>query len=137
MLDEVDGLVTEAVSCIHRAMAAEALLNLTRAQGILSAMLDDAQRWERIQKAYEAGSLPREIVARFAGVTSDMIRSRAYRYGWVNPRKLAKVAGIKKNKNIMHIVCQQCELYFETSSGHAKVCPTCKAFESMGRERVS
>lgn len=134
MLDEIEASVSEAVKHLHAGKAAMALLELKQVQGVLLALQNETSKWDRVQRAYEAGERPAQLAARF-GIKSQAIRNRAYYGKWQNPNKLAKIASVKKNKNIFHIVCQGCELYFETTSGHAKVCPTCKAFENMGRDR--
>lgn len=133
VLDEIDGFLSSAASALSQGSIQLAALQIAQAQGIIRALLDEATKWERIRHAYQGGARPADLAERY-GVTSQAIRSRATRYGWPNPHKLAKVASIKKNKNIMHIVCKECEHYFETTSGHAKVCPTCKALENMGRQ---
>lgn len=133
-LDEIDALITEAVESLKGKDLTSVLLYLTKVQGMLSVLLDDQQKWDRIRIAYEAGSTPKELSIRFP-VSAKQISQRAWKEEWKNPVKLAKVASIKKNKTIMHKVCPECELYFEAPSGHCKVCPTCKAFENMGRER--
>lgn len=132
MLDEIEALITEAVTHLHQAQAAHALLRLVQVQGMLLAVQSEAGKWERIQRAYEAGARPSQLAARF-GVKSQAIRNQAYYHAWLNPNKLAKQASARKNKQVFNIVCQECELYFEAPSGHAKVCPTCKAFENMGK----
>jgi hypothetical protein len=134
LLDEIEALITEAVNHLTQAQAAQALLRLTQVQGMLLVIQDEAGKWERIQKAYEAGARPSQLAARF-GVKSQQIRTKAYYSNWQNPNKLAKQASARKNKNIFHLVCQSCELYFQSPSGHGKICNICQAFENMGKSK--
>lgn len=130
MLEDAGALIEQALPLVKESRPRECL---SKALGIIETLLDDVCKWDRIQRAYEAGARPVDLSVRFC-VPTNSINCRAHKFSWMNPRKLAKIASIKKNKNVMHIVCQRCEQYFETTSGHAKVCPTCKALENMGRQ---
>lgn len=132
MLEEIDGLVDDAMVLAREHSLREILCKI---KGIVMTLLDSASKWDRIQHLYEAGVKPVDIARKY-DITANAISSRAYRKEWKNPNKLARIASYKKNKNIMHIVCQACEQYFETSSGHAKICPSCKALENMGRMKA-
>lgn len=135
MIDELDGMLAEVAALIRAGKYAEALLQTSTAQGVTSTLLNDINKWSAIRTAYESGVLPKELSFRFS-VTTNQISSKAWREKWVNPNKLAKEAGIKKQKHIKYIVCHSCELYFESLSGHAKVCPTCKALDGMGKKQA-
>lgn len=133
-LDEIDAIISEAVEALKGNNPQTVLLYLVKIQGMLSVLLDEQQKWDRIKVAYEAGSAPKDIAPRF-NVTSKQIRQKAWKEQWPNPNKLAKIQSIKKNKTVMHKVCPTCEMYFVAPSGHCKICPICQAFENMGKER--
>ena len=135
MIDELDGILSEVALLIRGGHSAEALLELCKAQGVTATLLNDINKWNAIRIAYESGVTPKQLGLRFS-VTQSQISSKAWRENWTNPRKAAKEASIRKKKYVIHVVCQQCELYFETDSGHSKVCPTCKALENMGKRQA-
>lgn len=132
MLEEIDGLLDDAMRLARENPLREIL---SKMKGIVMTLLDSASKWDRIQHLYEAGIKPVDIARKY-DTTANAISTRAWRNDWKNPNKLAKIQSIKKNKTIMNIVCHDCEQYFETSSGHAKVCPTCKALDNMGRKEA-
>jgi hypothetical protein len=125
VIDEVDAILDEALPLVRESKAREML---SKAQGIIKALLDDACKWDRIRTAYEAGEKTVNLSFKF-GVTCDSISSKAWRNKWMNPNKLAKITAIRKNKNVKYLVCMTCEQRFETESGHAKWCNVCKARE--------
>lgn len=131
-LDEIVGLVDEAIQNLTQNNLPLSLALLGEIKGYLSASMNVDAAWVVIREDYERGVAPRIIASnwRVYGITAKTISNRAHYERWGNPGKVKKgLKPSKHNKNTFYPNCIKCENPFEAYSGNAQICPTCKAYE--------
>lgn len=126
--DNIEALIVETLKAIEQGNTPAAFALLGEVKGICGAVLEYVNKWDFIQEGYESGNRPR-MLARQHGVRAREITDRAHRENWMSPGKIKKQMKPQK-KQVFYPDCMFCEKPFEAYSGHAKICPTCKAFKA-------
>lgn len=132
--DYIAGLVDDLMKAMEEGAVKQAFALAGQIRGHCMAEMNRLHAWQLIREAYEAGEKPQAIALRFPGYTSQAIRNKASKHQWKNPAKVARSLAPDK-KETMRIECYACGVPFLARSGHAKVCPTCKAFELEKKQR--
>lgn len=134
-LEDIHHLAGDALKALSKNDIPTVMVHLAeiRAKAGNSISVDTA--WQLIREQYERGIPPRLVARDYAayGITARAITQRAYTDRWASPAKIQKA--VKKpggKKNTFYPVCRLCEKKFEAYSGHALICPTCKAMQVMG-----
>lgn len=132
--DTIDSIVDELIDNLkgvpeHQIKSVIFLLG--QVKGLCNAAIEEESLWGLVREDYEKGILPRVIARKNKGVKITQIYYRANYEKWLSPRKINAAMQASKNskKNVFYPTCRVCEQKFEAQSGHAAICPTCKAFE--------
>lgn len=138
--DCIESLASEAIEKLRQSKLGDVLALLGEIKGHANALLTVQGVWDLVKEDYEAGVPPRRIHQKFRdyGVSIKEIYNRAHFYHWASPAKIRKaMKPATGKKNIFYPTCRDCEKPFEAYSGHAIICPTCKAYKAQqqGRER--
>lgn len=132
--DCIDSLASDAIQAVSCNNTGHALALLGEIKGIATTLMTHASVWDLVQADYEAGQKPRKITQKYKayGITSAQVYNKAYQQQWVSPLKLKKAYEPSKSKksNVFYPSCRECERSFESSSGRAIICPTCKAMKA-------
>jgi rubrerythrin len=131
--DIVEGLVDDMLAALDGGNLKQAILAAGQIKGMCQVAINEQEKWGLIREEYEGGSKPRDLAERYHE-TPRAITVRAHSQGWMSPAKLKKHLKPTKKQTFIHN-CHLCENPFEATSGHAKVCPTCKAFKTLDEIR--
>ena len=125
--DTIDALIEDTIQCITQGKFSNAFALLGEMKGICSVYLSEASKWDLIKNDYEAGVPPRKLTQNFK-VNVNQIYYRAYYENWKSPGKIKRAMKPSKKQTFI-LNCRECEHPFEAFSGHAIICPTCKAYK--------
>lgn len=130
--DEIESIVDTAIDALKDNKTADAMFCLGQIKAHCSNATRNVYLWDLVRQDYESGLPPRRIAQKYgsSGVTEKEIYNRSYSQNWVSPLKLKKHLKPTQKKRFFPD-CRICEQRFEAASGHASVCPTCKAADAM------
>lgn len=134
--DTIDSLIEETMQAITHGKFSNAFAFLGEMKGLCSAYLTETSKWDLIKNDYEAGVAPRKLSVQFK-VNVTQIYYRAHYDNWKSPAKIKRAMKPSKKQTFI-LNCRECEHPFEAHSGHAIICPTCKAYKrkAEGSDRL-